>query len=68
MMYRPGWLGQDCEGTTLALEMSQNKKFVALGSEDGYMFIYSAETGIPRGSTKPSTKHTTEVSFFVVIL
>ena len=66
MMYRPGWLGPDCQGTTLALERSPNKQFVTLGSEDGYMFVYSSETGLPMGTTKPSTTHTSEVSFFQV--
>ena len=61
MMYRPEWVGQECMGTTLAMEKSRNNQFVALGSEDGYMFIYSAETGLPRGTVKPSTKHSAEV-------
>ena len=66
-MYRPEWLGQDCEGTTLTLEKSQNKEFVTLGSEDGYVFIYSAGTGLPRGKRKPSTKHSAEVSWFIFV-
>lgn len=61
VMYRPEWLGQECEGTTLALEKSNDKEFVALGSEDGYMFIYNTETGLPRSNMKPSTKHSAEV-------
>ena len=61
MMYRPEWLGQECEGTTLTLEKSPDGQFVAAGSEDGYMFIYGAESGVPRGNIKPSSKHTAEV-------
>ena len=61
MMYRPEWLGQECEGTSLTMERSQNNEFVALGSEDGYMFIYSSETGLARRNAKPSTMHTAEV-------
>ena len=61
MMYRPEWLGQECEGTTEALEMSPDRQFVAAGSEDGYVFIYGVESGLPRRNVKPSSKHTAEV-------
>ena len=62
MLYRPSWLGEECWGTTLALENAPNRDFIAVGSEDGYLFIYNAETGMPRGEEKPATKHKAEVS------
>ena len=68
MMYRPEWLGQECEGTTLAMEKSPDNNFVTLGSEDGYLFIYNAETGLPPKEVKPSTKHTAEVGYGIALL
>ena len=59
--YRPEWLHDEYSGITLAMEASPNREFLALGSEDGYMFIYSTETGLPRGGEKPSSKHSAEV-------
>ncbi|XP_069125170.1 uncharacterized protein [Argopecten irradians] len=61
MMYRPDWLGQDCKGTTLAITQSRNGKYTALGSEDGYLFVYSTDTGLPVQSKVPSSKHTAAV-------
>ena len=61
MLYRPSWLGDECRGITLAMEISHDKEFVAVGSEDGYLFIYSMQSGLPRGEEKPSTKHMAEV-------
>ncbi|KAL3876006.1 hypothetical protein ACJMK2_033895 [Sinanodonta woodiana] len=61
MFYRPDWLGQDCKGTSRAIVQSPNKEFLAVGSEDGYMFLYNTTTGLPLGHMKPSSCHTAEV-------
>ncbi|XP_060076678.1 uncharacterized protein LOC132556312 [Ylistrum balloti] len=61
MMYRPDWLGQDCKGTTLAITQSSNGKYTAAGSEDGYLFVYNTDSGIPVQNMAPSTKHTATV-------
>ena len=61
MFNRTEWVGQTCSGIVLALEVSPNRNFIVMGSEDGYMFIYSAETGMPREKEKPATKHSAEV-------
>ena len=64
MFYRPGWLGQQCRGTSNALAISSKHEFVVFGSEDGYLFIYDAETGVPRNNVKPSTCHKADVRNF----
>ena len=61
MFYRPEWLGDEYCGTTLAMEVSPDREFLVMGSEDGYMFIYSTATGCPRRKEKPSSKHSAEV-------
>ncbi|KAK3612217.1 hypothetical protein CHS0354_039489 [Potamilus streckersoni] len=61
MFYRPDWLGQECQGTSRAIVQSPNKEFLAVGSEDGYMFLYNTTTGLPLGHMKPPSCHTVEV-------
>ncbi|XP_021358901.1 NACHT domain- and WD repeat-containing protein 1-like isoform X2 [Mizuhopecten yessoensis] len=61
MMYRPDWMGQDCKGTTLTITQSVNGKYVALGSEDGYLFVYHTDSGLPVQNMAPSSKHTATV-------
>lgn len=62
MMYRPDWIGQECKGTSKALTKSKNGKLVAVGSDDGYVFIWSSDTGFPVEKKVPATKHTAPVS------
>ncbi|XP_061195706.1 uncharacterized protein LOC133203923 [Saccostrea echinata] len=63
MMYRPSWFNnpEDCKGTTKAMVRSKDGKFLALGSEDGYLCIYSIDSGYPIGEKLPSTKHSASV-------
>lgn len=61
MFYRPTWLGQSCTGANTVFMQSANQKYLACGSEDGYVFIYNSETGLPAEKRKPSTKHNAEV-------
>lgn len=61
MFYRPHWLGPDCVGANSVFMESRNHKYLVCGSEDGYVFIYNSETGIPLGGAKPSSKHSAEV-------
>ncbi|XP_033743447.1 uncharacterized protein LOC117329553 [Pecten maximus] len=61
MMYRPDWLGQACKGTTLAITQSSNGKYTALGSEDGYVFVYNTDSGLPVQNIVPSSKHSATV-------
>ncbi|KAL4239740.1 NACHT domain- and WD repeat-containing protein 1 [Mactra antiquata] len=66
MFYRPHYCGKNCVGGTSYFIQSTNQKFVASGSEDGYMIVYGSETGIPRGSVKPSTKHNSVVNVIAI--
>jgi len=59
--YRPTWLGQDCAGTSRVLEVDPNCGFVAVGSDDGYVFSYDYKSGLPPGHKKPATKHNGKV-------
>ncbi|XP_045212692.2 uncharacterized protein LOC123563752 [Mercenaria mercenaria] len=61
MFYRPAWLGQDCSGANSIFMQSGHQKYLACGSEDGYVFIYNSESGIPVSRSKPSTRHNAEV-------
>lgn len=61
-MYRPTWLGQSCVGTSKALQVDPAVKFAAVGSEDGYVFVYDMTTGTPPGRKKAATKHSGNVS------
>ncbi|XP_062618888.1 NACHT domain- and WD repeat-containing protein 1-like [Saccostrea cucullata] len=63
MMNRPSWFDNptNCKGTTKAMVRSKDGMFLALGSEDGYLCIYSIETGYPIGEKLPSTKHSASV-------
>lgn len=61
MFYRPDWLGQSCNGTSLAIAQSNNQAYVAVGSEDGYLFVYIAESGLPVQRRVPTSKHTAAV-------
>ncbi|XP_052688159.1 NACHT domain- and WD repeat-containing protein 1-like isoform X1 [Crassostrea angulata] len=63
MMYRPRWLENpnDVKGGSKAMEMSKDGHFLAVGSEDGYLFIYHTDSGIPVREKAPATKHTASV-------
>ena len=41
--------------------LSKDGRFLALGSEDGYLFIYHVDSGYPIGQKAPSTKHSASV-------
>ncbi|XP_063446187.1 uncharacterized protein LOC134725872 isoform X2 [Mytilus trossulus] len=60
-MYRADHLGQSCEGTSLAVEQSKDGLYVAIGSEDGYMIVWEANTGFPVGRKEPKKRHTASV-------
>ncbi|XP_041365002.1 uncharacterized protein LOC121380241 [Gigantopelta aegis] len=63
MLYRPDWTGGDrCTGVNTCLSQSRDKTFIAVGSEDGYLFIYNSESGLPVGMKAPSTKHPSMVT------
>lgn len=68
-MYRPRWLENpnDVKGGSKAMEMSKDGHFLAVGSEDGYLFIYHTDSGIPVGEKAPTTKHTASVSTSVTL-
>ena len=61
MFYRPSWLGQECVGANNIFIQSGNEKYLACGSEDGYVFVYNSESGLPVEKKKPSTRHNAEV-------
>ncbi|KAH9502559.1 hypothetical protein Btru_068995 [Bulinus truncatus] len=61
-MYRPDWLGQDCVGSNDIITMSGNKEFVAVGSQDGYVFVYGGESGMPAKMKAPSSRHPSPVN------
>lgn len=62
MFYRPNWLEQSCSGTSLTVAQSNNQAYIALGSEDGYLFIYTTNSGLPVEERAPTSKHTAAVS------
>ena len=61
-MYRPNWLGQECQGVNIVFASSPDKHYVAVGSEDGYVFVNGAESGMPVGMKTPSSRHPSPVS------
>ncbi|XP_052783963.1 uncharacterized protein LOC128219861 isoform X2 [Mya arenaria] len=61
MFYRPTWCGEKCVGWNSVLELDSSKKFIAVGSEDGYMMVYNVATGMPPKKKKPATKHCAKV-------
>ena len=61
-MYRPNWLGQECQGVNMVFASSPDKHYVAVGSEDGYVFVNGAESGMPVGMKAPSARHASPVS------
>lgn len=65
MMYRPCWFDEPdaVKGTSKAMEISKNGSLLAVGSEDGYLFIYHTDSGYPAGQKAPATKHSASVSF-----
>lgn len=62
-MYRPDWLGQHCVGDNDVVCMSFDNIYTAVGSQDGYVFVYEAESGMPVGMKAPSSKHPSPVSY-----
>lgn len=65
MMYRPCWFDEPdaVKGTSKAMEISKDSRLLAVGSEDGYLFIYHTDSGYPAGQKVPATKHSASVSF-----
>ncbi|XP_052687210.1 NACHT domain- and WD repeat-containing protein 1-like isoform X2 [Crassostrea angulata] len=63
MMYRPCWFDEPdaVKGTSKAMEISKNGSLLAVGSEDGYLFIYHTDSGYPAGQKAPATKHSASV-------
>ncbi|RUS89014.1 hypothetical protein EGW08_003261, partial [Elysia chlorotica] len=61
-MYRPNWLGQECQGVNMVFASSPDKHYVAVGSEDGYVFVNGAESGMPVGMKAPSSRHPSPVN------
>ncbi|XP_033743470.1 uncharacterized protein LOC117329570 [Pecten maximus] len=61
MVSRPDWLGQDVNSTPMTLAQSNNGKYLALGLEQGYVFIYSTDSGLPITKESSCSKHTTSV-------
>lgn len=68
MFYRPAWLGQDCLGTSHVLEVDPAQTFVAVGSDDGYVFAYDFITGLPPGRKRPAVKHNGKVYLFFIFI
>lgn len=61
MMCRNHWVGENCDGICTCVAHSSNQKYVVVGSEDGYVFIYDFETGLPVKRKCPSTRHSGQV-------
>uniref|UniRef100_A0A2C9K456 DUF4062 domain-containing protein n=1 Tax=Biomphalaria glabrata TaxID=6526 RepID=A0A2C9K456_BIOGL len=61
-MYRPDWLGQDCVGSNDIITMSTDRRYVAVGSQDGYVFVYDGESGMPVGMKAPTSRHPSPVN------
>ena len=56
MFYRPDWV-KAAAGANVSLAPSPGNQLLAVGSEDGYMFVYEYESGMPVGMKAPATKH-----------
>ncbi|XP_021358893.1 uncharacterized protein LOC110453957 isoform X1 [Mizuhopecten yessoensis] len=65
MMQRPDWLGQDSGSTPLTIAQSSNGKYLALGSDNGYILIYTVDSGLPVTKGSPRSKHTTSVKLTI---
>ncbi|GFR74146.1 NACHT and WD repeat domain-containing protein 1 [Elysia marginata] len=61
-MYRPNWLGQECQGVNMVFASSPDKHYIAVGSEDGYVFVNGWESGMPVGMKAPSARHASPVN------
>ncbi|XP_069125172.1 protein qui-1-like [Argopecten irradians] len=61
MVTRPEWLAQDVNSTPITLVISSNGKHLALGLEEGYVFLFSTETGQPITKKSSCSKHATSV-------
>ncbi|KAK7501922.1 hypothetical protein BaRGS_00006674 [Batillaria attramentaria] len=61
MFYRPEWV-KAAAGANISIARSPNNHLIAAGSEDGYMFVYEFESGMPLGLKAPTTKHQAPVS------
>ncbi|KAL5018770.1 hypothetical protein ScPMuIL_004492 [Solemya velum] len=66
MMCRNYWVGDNCDGKCTCIAYSSNQKYVVIGSEDGYVFIYDFEAGLPVKRRCPSTRHSSQVSIVQV--
>jgi hypothetical protein len=64
MFYRPDWV-KAASGANIAIAKSSSKNLMAVGSEDGYMFVYEHESGMPVCMKGPATKHQAPVSFLL---
>lgn len=63
MFMRADWL-ENCTGTSTIIVRSPNHKFIVIGSEDGYVFLYRTDNGMPIQMKAPDTKHEAPVSIF----
>ncbi|XP_053379122.1 uncharacterized WD repeat-containing protein alr2800-like [Mercenaria mercenaria] len=66
MFFRLAWIRKECFGATRVVILSPDQKFLACGSDDGYVFVYNSETGLPVCNRKPLSKHNAEVHNVVV--
>lgn len=57
----------EIKGTSKAMVVSKDGRFLALGSEDGYLFIFHKESGYPIGQKAPATKHSASVCLLYFI-
>ncbi|KAK7113453.1 hypothetical protein V1264_012740 [Littorina saxatilis] len=65
MFYRPDWVKASA-GANICTCRSPCNKLLAAGSEDGYMFVYENESGMPVCMKAPSSKHQAPVSHLVI--
>ena len=61
MFYRPDWV-KAAAGANICTAVCPGNHLLAAGSEDGYMFVYENESGMPVGMKAPATKHQAPVS------
>ncbi|XP_053389724.1 uncharacterized protein LOC123563616 [Mercenaria mercenaria] len=66
MFYRPAWIGRGNTVATRLVVQSADKKYVICGSDDGYVFVYDSQTGLPVCNRKPLSKHNAKVQSVVV--